>query len=579
MRTLKWDPLFNLKKETTTAIAWISFPSLPPNFFGKEAIFSLAAAVGKPLQVDMATRNQTRPSCASVKVEVDLLREFPKRIKIGMRMKTDEVVEKWMKIKYDYVPKYCQTCMIQGHDEEQCYVVHPDLHPNREKSEYDEGKKVEGKHIRNTNKDNDTKEKESEQHHGRKKDEFVEQKHRKWGGAGRNKEPVKVWNKVGIAIGNKFNLLDSRNLVRGEDQIMERVNEKEAEQKSVQAKVNSPGRQNSNNKELEENTSNKALMEPFQNPSVLEQYKMKLGFDKAASNCNGKIWYFWKDEWMGSILLDTIQQVTIQFKHNNKEFIISVVYAMCNASERLELWEELESIVERVQCPWIIEGDFNVILNEEEKLGGLEFSPNEAIDFAAFISSGALSEFKNIVEENWKVDFAGNPFIEFHAKLKKVKKELSIWSKEVFGDIFQQIATIEDIIKVKEAQLEIQHSATNRAELSKEEAKLKKFLKLEEDFWRQKAGMKWCMDGDRNTNFFHSFVKGRRKKLHIAEMITEQGVTLSTNDEIREAAVQFYKDQFSEFSEERRVEEYSMLEHIPKCITNAENEVMTMLPD
>ncbi|XP_049379842.1 uncharacterized protein LOC125844580 [Solanum stenotomum] len=60
----------------------------------------------------------------------------------------------------------------------------------------------------------------------------------------------------------------------------------------------------------------------------------------------------------------------------------------------------------------------------------------------------------------------------------------------------------------------------------------------------------------------------------MAEMITEQGVTLSTNDEIGEAAVQFYKDQFSE---ERRVEEYSMLEHIPKCITNAENEVMTKL--
>ncbi|KAG5624938.1 hypothetical protein H5410_010156 [Solanum commersonii] len=218
--------------ETTIAIAWISFPSLPPIFFGKEAVFSLAAAVGKPLQVDMATMNQTRPSCARVKVEVDLLREFPKRIKIGMRMKTDEVVEKWVKIKYDYVPKYCQTCMIQGHDEEQCYVVHPDLHPNREKSEYDEGK-----HIKNTNKDNDTKGKET----------------------GRNKEPAKVWNKVGIVIGNKLNLLDSGNLVRGEDQVVERVNEKEAEQKSVQSKVNSLGRQNSNNKELEENTSNKDL--------------------------------------------------------------------------------------------------------------------------------------------------------------------------------------------------------------------------------------------------------------------------------------------------------------------------------
>ncbi|WMV09222.1 hypothetical protein MTR67_002607, partial [Solanum verrucosum] len=80
MRTLKWDPLFNLEEETSIAIAWISFPSLPPNFFGKEAIFSLAAAVEKLLQVDMATQNKMRPSCARVKVEVDLMGDFPKRI-------------------------------------------------------------------------------------------------------------------------------------------------------------------------------------------------------------------------------------------------------------------------------------------------------------------------------------------------------------------------------------------------------------------------------------------------------------------------------------------------------------------
>ncbi|KAG5592651.1 hypothetical protein H5410_043165 [Solanum commersonii] len=50
MRTLKWDPLFNLEEETSTTIAWISFPSLPLKFFGKETVFSLAVAVGKPLQ-------------------------------------------------------------------------------------------------------------------------------------------------------------------------------------------------------------------------------------------------------------------------------------------------------------------------------------------------------------------------------------------------------------------------------------------------------------------------------------------------------------------------------------------------
>ncbi|KAH0672584.1 hypothetical protein KY290_024816 [Solanum tuberosum] len=112
MRTLKWDPMFNPEEETTIAIAWISFPALPPNFFGREVVFSLAVAVGKPLQVDMVTRNQTRPSCARMKVEVDLLGEFPKRIKIGMKKASGE-----------------------GHDEQQCYVEHPKLYLKKENSD------------------------------------------------------------------------------------------------------------------------------------------------------------------------------------------------------------------------------------------------------------------------------------------------------------------------------------------------------------------------------------------------------------------------------------------------------------
>lgn len=78
-------------------------------------------------------------------------------------------------------------------------------------------------------------------------------------------------------------------------------------------------------------------MEPFQNPLELDQYKRQLGFDNAHVNQNWKILCFWRDDWVGNIVLDTIQQVTFQFKKSNKEFMISVVYARCTALERLKL--------------------------------------------------------------------------------------------------------------------------------------------------------------------------------------------------------------------------------------------------
>lgn len=56
-----------------------------------------------------------------------------------MRKLDGEIVEKWVKIMYDYMPKYCKTCIIQGHDEQQYYVKHSELHPGNAKQSQIEG--------------------------------------------------------------------------------------------------------------------------------------------------------------------------------------------------------------------------------------------------------------------------------------------------------------------------------------------------------------------------------------------------------------------------------------------------------
>lgn len=134
-----------------------SLPAVPPNFFGKETIFSIASAVGKPLQVDMATSNKIRPSCARVKVEMDLLGEFPKQVNVGIKKKTWEIVAKWVTIRYDYLPKYCKNCKLQGHNEKECFVLHPELYPKGEEEEKKEEntsadkKEVDGKKEKSDN--------------------------------------------------------------------------------------------------------------------------------------------------------------------------------------------------------------------------------------------------------------------------------------------------------------------------------------------------------------------------------------------------------------------------------------------
>lgn len=132
-----------------------------------------------------------------MKVEVDLLGEFPKRIKIGIKQDGGEVLEKWVQIKYDYLPRYCQTCLIHGHDEEQCYVKHPELFKKQTDSKGEENKEAEKGESQN-------KQAGKENPPPTKEDGFTEPKKKK---RGRKQQPQQVWQ---ANTCNKFEKLDSQ---------------------------------------------------------------------------------------------------------------------------------------------------------------------------------------------------------------------------------------------------------------------------------------------------------------------------------------------------------------------------------
>ncbi|XP_049390321.1 uncharacterized protein LOC125854782 [Solanum stenotomum] len=335
---------------------------------------------------------------------------------------------------------------------------------------------------------------------------------------------------------------------------------------------------------------------------------------------------------------------------------MTTVYARCSVIERLELWENLENVIEDNHLPWVVGGDFNVIRNEEVKFGGLPVSNLETIDFEQCLSSCALEEikfngskytwwngrigetcifkrldiimgnqkffellpaleethllrqgsdhapllvkcntnsepmikpfkflnfwtkhkdFKKIVEDNWKIDFVGSSFTEVQTKMKKVKAALTEWSKNEYGNIFHEIATLEDIIQTKEAQLEVRLDENSREKLKKAEAKLIRFLNLEEKFWKQKSGLRWFKDGDRNTKFFHSYVKDRKRRMNIKEIHTDQRDIISGTQNIVKEAVKVFKGQFNEVRGDR---DYSMLENIPSLITQEDNDSISKPP-
>ncbi|XP_059291461.1 uncharacterized protein LOC132044942 [Lycium ferocissimum] len=281
-----------------------------------------------------------------------------------------------------------------------------------------------------------------------------------------------------------------------------------------------------------------ALMEPFQQARNVEIYKRKIGMNIAGANSKGKIWYFIEANVDVQVLSDTTQQISLKIVllDQNKSLVITLVYVKCNESKRLQLWDDIYQVADSINLPWLVGGDFNVVLHEDEKIGVIPIQPQDYEDFAFCVNSCELMEtsfkgshftwwngrrgsnciferfdrvfinqqfqqwfaqievehltrtgFLSIVRDNWSSNLDRNPFMLFKQKLKHTKKILSAWSKEVYGEIFKQLIIREEIVRIKEELFEEDPSPLNIMVLQQALAELKKYLHFEEEFWRQKA--------------------------------------------------------------------------------------------
>ncbi|XP_070002593.1 uncharacterized protein LOC142165947 [Nicotiana tabacum] len=372
------------------------------------------------------------------------------------------------------------------------------------------------------------------------------------------------------------------------------------------------------------------LMEPKQQAKKLERYRNKIGLAQAISNVSNKIWAFIDEVFEVTVMYNMVQQLTLRLFHTEThvEFVLTLIYAKCDAIERIELWDSLYAMARDMDASWLVGGDFNVIWDEEEKFGSIftwwngraeedcifkrldrclanakfqqtcpgievqhlsktgsdhslmylkcdfETPPiKKAFKFLNFWVEHAT--FKDVVKENWTADFSANPFVLFNHKLKKIEKALSLWSKATFGDIFQKIVSMEEVVMVHEAEFEANPTGMNRERLQKVQAELIKCLALEEKYWQQKAGMTWFKEGDRNTKFFHAQVRGRRKRLKLIRIQNSGGTWIEEEQEIAEEAIKFYEEQFTEATTHAS---FDIVEHVPNLINTEQNAELIKQP-
>lgn len=122
-------------------------------------------------------------------------------------------------------------------------------------------------------------------------------------------------------------------------------------------------------------------------------------------------------------------------------------------------------------------------------------------------------EFQDVVRSSWSSPVDGYGMYRFSVKLRRLKGDFKVWNRTTFGDLFANVRQAEEEVKHLEGIYDCSHSEEDLIRLNNAQATLYRCLSEEEDFWRQKARLKWIKEGDRNTRLFHASVVEKRQRL------------------------------------------------------------------
>ena len=72
--------------------------------------------------------------------------------------------------------------------------------------------------------------------------------------------------------------------------------------------------------------------------------------------------------------------------------LLTAIYAFSNFNKRKMLWEYLKNLAPLVNLPWVLLGDFNKMLTEDEKMEGLPLNGNRISTFRECIDQCGLMD-------------------------------------------------------------------------------------------------------------------------------------------------------------------------------------------
>ncbi|GKC06485.1 hypothetical protein Tco_0998095 [Tanacetum coccineum] len=131
-----------------------------------------------------------------------------------------------------------------------------------------------------------------------------------------------------------------------------------------------------------------------------------------------------------------------------------------------------------------------------------------------------MDGFHDLVVQTWKNDGIadGNGFISFKKKLQNLKKVIRVWIASRKADT--HVLKKEHQYRLSAIDLKIDQGCASEEDFMTRRDSLSilgNMDRLEAKDYAQKAKIKWALEGEKNTSFFHGTLKKKRRQLAIKE--------------------------------------------------------------
>ncbi|XP_058770393.1 uncharacterized protein LOC131644024 [Vicia villosa] len=210
---------------------------------------------------------------------------------------------------------------------------------------------------------------------------------------------------------------------------------------------------------------------------------------------------------------------------------------------------------------------FEFVLREDKVASSFKFLQTWASD----------PRCEEVIYVVWKTRVVGCPMFILQRKLQILKSRLKEWNKSTFGNINDNVKKAEDGLNLIQAKI-LENGPSDALDTIERgaQAELDIALQREEIFWKEKAHVKWKVDGDRNTRFFHRIAKIRQSTKKIS-CLRVDGYLITDRDRIAEHVVSYYTNLFN--NNLSVLQDNSLIDEVIPHLLNQENNTeLTKLP-